>query len=695
MDEPVSKTPVGPSTEAVVRLFELQLGPLSPLVDVIAQASGGRGKPVTGELVIDVEALFSVLLSLEGPEGLFVEAHFLQQWSRQHQRMRAIRQPPDSKGLTPKLSRSVETVVLPRARALRDAMMRDVSEPVQLRHLLFALIEQPADKWPRSRPTDQEVAGLTQLLIALFRRNPLTGEIINAWISLGNDGSEPSSPPAERTPLLSDSPATVDELGRKPLADALAARLVRLQRGEAASSDPKAVMVHLHGAWGSGKSSLVRFLTDALEREQPPWLVVEFNAWRNARVKPPWWNMLTEFKRALDRRLLVEATHIRWILGDPSLLRWGILQVRWLAWQASQDWLQLMFGLGLLALAFWSGNGWEAFGQKLENVGKLASALGGLFFMGRAIALGGGKGAAEAFDALRTDSFRPFISLFDMLSKTAAPRPVLIVLDDLDRCDQQTVTDLLEGIQTLFRNQPVAFLAVADRHWITASFGDRFRLFAEGGDQARPVGDLFLDKMFQVSVTIPALPVETKQVYMRRLLGLAEASAEQGLPVLLPVEAVTHEAINAAIEKAAPEDRGALRAQAVQRLSTAAADRIIEHRLLRWVDHIEPNPRGMKRLVNAIGMTQARSLLEGRSVDFDVIVLWTILELRWPRAAGALATDPNLLADEVDTTHAALIAARQDPEFKSLCDRINPESLGALVGVEVDGLYERVFNKPA
>jgi len=62
------------------------------------------------------------------------------------------------------------------------------------------------------------------------------------------------------TPLLSDSPATVDELGRKPLADALAARLMRLQRDEAASAQPKAVMVHLHGPWGSGKSSLVRFL---------------------------------------------------------------------------------------------------------------------------------------------------------------------------------------------------------------------------------------------------------------------------------------------------------------------------------------------------------------------------------------------------------------------------------------------------
>jgi hypothetical protein len=233
-----------------------------------------------------------------------------------------------------------------------------------------------------------------------------------------------------------------------------------------------------------------------------------------------------------------------------------------------------------------------------------------------------------------------------MLVKSS-PCPVLIVLDDLDRCDQQTVTDLLEGIQTLFRSQPVVFLAVADRHWITASFAERFKLFADGGDQARPVGDLFLDKMFQVSVTIPALPVAVKREYLGRLLGAdVDANAE---PATLPAEATTHEAIRTAIEQAPEEQRPALRAQAVARLSTVAADRIVEHRLLRWVDHIEPNPRGMKRLVNAIGMAQARSLLEGRSVDFDVIVLWTILELRWPGVASWIETNfISSLANEID-----------------------------------------------
>jgi hypothetical protein len=585
-------------------------------------------------------------------------------------------------------------VVLPRAKALRDET--GATTPVVLRHLLLALVEQPTDKWPRSRPTDAEVAELRATLIALFRERPLPGERIDVWERIAGMEAPPPPPPlAERTPLLSDSPAAVDELGRKPLADALAARLVRLQKGEAASPEPKAVMVHLHGPWGSGKSSLVRFLSYALGREHPRWLVVEFNAWRNARVNPPWWNMLTELKRALSRRLL----------RDVMPLRWAWLQLRWGWVSPSVDNVVLVAAILLVAAFLFAGGQLDKALATLKLTGSgewvkslkdlpaqltlISGGLAALVALMRGLLLGG-KRVAESFDALRTDSFRPFISLFDMLVKSA-PCPVLIVLDDLDRCNQETVTDLLEGIQTLFRGQPVVFLAVADRHWITASFGERFKLFGAGGDQARPVGDLFLDKMFQVSVTIPALPVAVKRVYLGKLLGAdAPTNAEQAV---LPATALTHEAIRAAIEAAPEEQQAALRAQAVARLSTAEADRIVEHRLMRWIDHIEPNPRGMKRLVNAIGMAQARSLLEGRSVDFDVIVLWTILQLRWPGVADWVETNfISSMANEVDERHLGfwihtrpkkpdfVTATLSDPHFENLARLISVMKMEQLIG---------------
>jgi hypothetical protein len=229
----------------------------------------------------------------------------------------------------------------------------------------------------------------------------------------------------------------------------------------------------------------------------------------------------------------------------------------------------------------------------------------------------------------------------------------------------------------LFRGQPVVFLAAADRNWITASFAQRFSLFEDGGDKARPVGDLFLDKMFQVSVGIPVLPVAVKRAYLARLVGAApEDPAET---VQLPAGALRHEDIQAAIAAASEEQRPALRAQAVARLATVAADKVVEHRLMRWAGYIEPNPRGMKRLVNAIGMMQARSLLEGRDADFDTIVLWTIVELRWPRAAAVFTADPGLIDAEGEGPDA-LQAAWRDPLFRRIANELDADRLRALIG---------------
>jgi hypothetical protein len=679
--ENIGSTPSGkepPQTRTVQRVSAaaslvqqaaLIVGDISDNMGIVLTTALLFANPDRRELVVDIEALVSALLTARTAGQTASAATWLQDWARDEGLAFTLRQPPDTANLVPVLSRSVVGQVLPRAVEIRDLTMSGEPEPLGLRHLMFALAERQAAQWPRLKdgghPSAETLSALRALIVARTRRTPLKGEDVAAWQALVPKGpsTPPPPPPAERTPLLSDSPATVDELGRKPLADALAARLVRLQRDEAASAQPKAVMVHLHGPWGSGKSSLVRFLEDTLKAQDPPWLVVEFNAWRNARVKPPWWNMLTEFKRALDRRL-------PWWRR-----RW--LDLRW-AWVSPSVENVYMVAGGLLALAAAAFAGSTITGvieQWQGTLGGIITTTGVAISFLRAPMLGG-KRAAESFDALRTDSFRPFITLFDMLV-TECPCPVLIVLDDLDRCDAGTVTDLLEGIQTLFRGQPVVFLAVADRYWITASFAQRFSLFEDGGDKARPVGDLFLDKMFQVSVTIPALPVAVKRAYLGRLLGAAEADLPD--EACLPETAVRHEEIQAAIAAAPEEQRPALRAQAVARLSTAAADKVVEHRLLRWVSYIEPNPRGMKRLVNAIGMTQARSLLEGRMVDFDAIVLWTILELRWPRAAAAITVDPGLIDAECQGPET-LQAAWRDPQFQKIAGELDEVQVRALIG---------------
>jgi hypothetical protein len=85
----------------------------------------------------------------------------------------------------------------------------------------------------------------------------------------------------------------------------------------------------------------------------------------------------------------------------------------------------------------------------------------------------------------------------------------------------------------------------------------------------------------------------------------------------------------------------AARAEAAMRITSADASAKAEHRLKDYAKLLEPNPRAMKRLVNAYGMHQATLFLAGRSAGPDALARWTILELRWPLLADFLATRPN------------------------------------------------------
>jgi hypothetical protein len=103
----------------------------------------------------------------------------------------------------------------------------------------------------------------------------------------------PSNQLLDRAPVQLDSPAERDALGRRGFARALALRIDRIwneynNRAHAKGS----FMVHLHGPWGSGKSSILRLLRSELQERsdvRSRWIVVEFNAWQNQRLDPPWW----------------------------------------------------------------------------------------------------------------------------------------------------------------------------------------------------------------------------------------------------------------------------------------------------------------------------------------------------------------------------------------------------------------------
>lgn len=123
------------------------------------------------------------------------------------------------------------------------------------------------------------------------------------------DRPETASSAYQSVPTHLDRPADLDRLNRRPFAEVIAVSMRQAfrqmnQHSQAskgknrldAEPEGDAYMVHLHGQWGAGKSSVLNFLRESLTEpdtlENPAWLVVTFNARRHQHLGPPWWALI-------------------------------------------------------------------------------------------------------------------------------------------------------------------------------------------------------------------------------------------------------------------------------------------------------------------------------------------------------------------------------------------------------------------
>ena len=486
-----------------------------------------------------------------------------------------------------------------------------------------------------------------------------------------------ASDPREAVPMHGDEPATVDQLQRRPFAEVVGARMDEVRGTQhAPGGEGGAFMVHVHGPWGAGKTSVLNFLRAYLQDGKRPadrrWVVIDFNAWRHQRIRPPWWSLLREVYAQAARQL-----------GTRRSL-W--LRAQWLWWRFRADWVPAAAALLLIVVTVAltigalstvlsgagapppgsSGGGGDGTAKNIELALKILTALfaaGGAVLAASRSLVFGSSSAAQTYASLRSDPLSPIVRLFRKVVR-ATGRPVAVFVDDLDRCDGTYVVELLEGIQTLFRTAPVTYVVAADRKWICSSFEKGYGDFGGViGEPGRPLGYLFLDKIFQVSASVPRPSPEVRAAYWTSLLRAAgsadpmtldavrreaEARAEEKIG-----PAHTQEELEAKIAEAAADPQSghleaqAMRAAAARRITAPEARRETEHRLQRFAPLLEPNPRSMKRLVNAFGLHQATHFLEGRSVAPDALTRWTIVELRWPLLADYLAARPHAAADLV------------------------------------------------
>lgn len=548
-----------------------------------------------------------------------------------------------------------------------------------LRHLAVALI---VSAKPKMLP---EIFTLLNPLIEKIIENREPSESTEAWLYIAERYRStalaatmpPTAAPApsEALPTLSDVPALVDRLNRAAFAKALAEHL-------RAVSDPArgAFMVHLHGPWGAGKSTVLKLLDAELKTGSDPWLVIDFNAWQHQRLRPPWWSLV---------RTLYEHPAARGCAG--SWRRWW--RLRWWQWRAERGAAIAVVVVTTLFLVTLL-NGW---GNSLQGITGLLALVGGLIAAQRWLVFGSAK-AAESYSQQAVDPHKPMTLLYRYFVRscagwTGAPwyftrqnRPIAIFIDDLDRCERGYVVELMEGIQTLMRDEPVAFVIAADRNWLSSAFEKHYADFAgDIGTPGRPLGHLFLDKFFQLSAGLPVVTAQSRDRFWRMLLegeGAAPILSDDSRTKL--DQAPTIEAKQAIVAALPDAEQPAARAAIVEASYAPEQQKTLEHRLRDFAAMIEPNPRAMKRLVNAVAINRTRAVLEGRDVDLATLARWSILEMRWPRVAAQLIDEPTLLDD--DGADEPLGSVRKLSSFRQILGgeddpgRLNSARLAELFG---------------
>ena len=487
---------------------------------------------------------------------------------------------------------------------------------------------------------------------------PLSDQIDEATLAAleGESEVKPHGPPArEHVRWLFDDPVGLDgdELGRRGVASALEDQLRAIVRDFSGRS----FLVHIDGPWGAGKSTLLRFLHESVDRYTGPdrWLVVSYDSWRQSRVGPPWLTLL----QAVRTVVRSAQPHIWdrgwfWLRERARLVNsWQWITLFLMVVAATTLAALLIDGDIHLTLSNW--------GDIIKLVGGLVPVVGAFWLIaksaGRFVSLDSRR-SARTFLETRADPMEDLAAHFYWLL-CMARSPVLLLIDDLDRCPEAFVVDLLDAVQKLMRDsmpdansrsgerKPTLLVVVAaDGRWVRNSYDNAYASLAHAvNEPGATVGTLFLEKLFQLTVPVPGLSDELKAEYLRDLLAERPArpvGREADPNLMRRLSEATHDQVLDVLADAPAIERVRASSLAIEKLVVRPdAQQSTRHALEPYAALLDPTPRAMKRFVMAYSMLRAVRTAEGSVVGIGPLALWTILQTRWPMLANYLQASPE------------------------------------------------------
>ncbi|NHI05765.1 KAP P-loop domain-containing protein [Streptomyces sp. KO7888] len=394
--------------------------------------------------------------------------------------------------------------------------------------------------------------------------------------------------------LWSDEPTRLDLLSF----DAVAKTVVQAVLDDAL--DP--VTIGVSGAWGSGKTTVLRLIEDELAPKPPATdttvLVISTDPWRYDPGVGAKETLIGEVLSAVA----VELAKKEQPEGRISRARTMLTKLR-----QRVDWAKALQVAAKTSLTL-----------QMPSVDDLTSLIN----------TEPSNDDADVGDP-SSRGLGEFRSEFRTLMESAELshlRRVVVLVDDLDRCLPDTVVDTLETIRLFLAVPKMAFVVAADEHRVADALRARFPDPGSGQQAAQEryfeePASLYLHKIVQTTVPLPTLSRFDTEAF----LVLLQLSQRMVLEELTPyIEACVH----LRLEKGLLDDL----AEAVNGNDISAEMAFASRMTPILYEKLQGSPRRIKRFLNDLRVRQSVAGHRGIELEPDIVAKLMVLEKLLPNA---------------------------------------------------------------
>jgi len=295
--------------------------------------------------------------------------------------------------------------------------------------------------------------------------------------------------------MWTDNETDLDYLNFSGVAETVAELVVQ--------ANARPISIGVAGAWGVGKSSMIKLVQAELERRQSEsnrFVFVTFNAWLYQGYDDARASLMDVIGDTLQREAQARQTGVEKTKDFLKRVRWTRV-VKFAASVAATAAGFPPVALATIALdtakQVLAGEDASAGSKALEDAAHKVTAGGAGFLDPKAE-----YSPPREIDALRT-------SFEDALNELGVT--LIVLIDDLDRCLPETTISTLEAIRLFLFLPRTAFVIAADDQMIKHAVK---RHFAGLDDE---LVTNYFDKLIQIPIRVPTLGIQDVRAYMMLL----------------------------------------------------------------------------------------------------------------------------------------------------------------------------------